>query len=72
MSKDNKTIKAANIQPITNGWLLITQEAPEPKPNIPPQQPKVEQRYYATAAEACAEAAEFLEPQVLQIVTGNN
>lgn len=71
MSKE-KTIRAINIQPITNGWILVTQEAPEPKPNMPPQQPKVEQSYYETAAEACQQAAEFLEPNVVQIVTGGN
>lgn len=71
MSKE-KTIKAINIQPITNGWILVTQEAPEPKPNTPPQQPKVEQSYYETAAEACQAASEFLEPNVVQIVTGGN
>lgn len=71
MAKE-KTLKAINIQPISNGFVLVTQEAPEPKPNIPPQQPKVEQSYYETAAEACQHAAEFLEPNVVQIVTGNN
>jgi hypothetical protein len=66
MSKD-KTLKAANIQPISNGWILVSQEAIDPNP-----QPRIEQAYYSTAAEACAAAAEFLEPQVLQIVTGGN
>lgn len=71
MAKE-KTIKNASIQPISNGWVLITQEAPEPKPNVPPQAPKTEQNYYETAAEACQRAAEFLEPNVVQIVTGGN
>lgn len=71
MAKE-KTIKAVTIQPITNGFILMTQEAPEPKPNVPPQAPKVEQNYYDSAAEACQKAAEFLEPNVVQIVTGNN
>ena len=66
MAKE-KTIKAIQVVPVSNGFLLNTQESTTP--NIPP---KLEQIYFETAAEACRAGAEFLEPNVVHIVTGGN
>lgn len=73
MSKD-KTVKTVQIVPIDNGWILTCQEQ-KLSANVqvqPPVAPVTTQRYYDTAAEACQAASDFLEPNVVQIVTGNN
>lgn len=73
MSKD-KSIKTVQIVPIDNGWILTCQEQAPPPENVamPPKPPKVTQAFYESAAEACQAASEFLEPNVVSIVTGGN
>ena len=66
MSKE-KTIKAIQVVPVSNGFILNTQETLNPQ--VPP---KVEQIYFETAAEACQAGAYFLEPNVVQFVTCGN
>lgn len=73
MSK-KKIVKTVQIVPIDNGWILTKQEQTL-SDNVqvqPPQAPVMTQNWYETAAEACQVAAEFLEPNVVQIVTGAN